>query len=78
MTKSEFMELQERVGWGEEFSFDYKNEEYWISQNVDGYYLTRSRDSFIQDFDTAESLFEKGTIEGQLLSEIYKDIKRLC
>ncbi|OAH52913.1 MULTISPECIES: hypothetical protein [Bacillaceae] len=74
MTWNEFLELQERVGWGEEFSFDYKNEEYWISQNVDGYYLTRSRGSITQEFDTSKALFENGTIEGQLLSEIYTDI----
>lgn len=74
MTWKEFMELQERVGWGEEFSFDYKETEYWISQNEDGYYLTRSKDSMTQDFDTSEALFEKGTIDGKHLSDIYPDI----
>ncbi len=74
MTWNEFMELQERVSWEEEFSFDYKNEEYWIIQNIDGYYLTRSRDSFTQEFDTAQALFKNGTIEGRLLSKIYMDI----
>lgn len=53
MTWKEFMELQERIGWGEEFSFDYKETEYWISKNEDGYYLTRSKDSMTQDFDTS-------------------------
>lgn len=33
MTWKEFIELQERVDWGEEFSFDYKETEYWIIQN---------------------------------------------
>ncbi|OCA89314.1 hypothetical protein [Pseudobacillus wudalianchiensis] len=75
MTWNEFMELQERVDWGEEFNFDYKEEEYWISQNTDGYYLTRSRDSSTQEFDTSKDLFEKGKIDGKYLSEIYKDIE---
>lgn len=59
MTWNEFVELQERVGWGEKFSFAYKEEEYWISQNTDGYYLTRSKDSMTQEFDTSEAFFEK-------------------
>ncbi|MEK4535835.1 hypothetical protein NST21_10900 [Peribacillus sp. FSL K6-1552] len=40
MTLENFNEMQERVENGEEFSFDYKNEEYWISQNPDEYYHT--------------------------------------
>ncbi|MCI2256679.1 hypothetical protein L2D08_20310 [Domibacillus sp. PGB-M46] len=75
MTWNEFIDLQERVGWGEEFSFDYKGEEYWISQNTDGYFLTRSKDSMTQEFDTSEALFVKGKINGKYLSEIYSDIE---
>ncbi|OXS78798.1 hypothetical protein B1B05_09070 [Domibacillus enclensis] len=48
--------------------------EYWISQNEDGYYLTRSKDSMTQDFETSEALFENGTIDGKHLSVIYPDI----
>ncbi|WP_075982847.1 hypothetical protein [Bacillus massilinigeriensis] len=33
MSLNEFIELKERVAIGEEFSFNYKNDEYWISQN---------------------------------------------
>jgi hypothetical protein len=75
MTKDEFKEFQERVAWGEEFNFYYQNEEYWISQNPDGYYLTRVKGSLTQEFDTPELLFKNGTIEGRLLSEIYIDIE---
>lgn len=75
MTWNEFVELQERVDLGEEFSFDYKEEKYWISQNADGYYLTRSRDSLTQEFDSSKALFEKGKIDGKYLSKIYKDIE---
>ncbi|MFJ8257402.1 hypothetical protein ACIQ4Z_08920 [Peribacillus asahii] len=74
MSLNEFIELKERVAIGEEFSFNYKNDEYWISQNPDRYYLTRVKDSFTQEFNTSEVLFENGTIEGRLLSEIYMDI----
>jgi hypothetical protein len=75
MTLNEFFELQKRVASGEEFCFYYNNEEYWISQNPEGYYLTRSRDSFSQEFDTSHALFKKGRIEGKLLSEIYSEIE---
>jgi hypothetical protein len=74
MTKNEFEEFQERIGWGEEFNFYYKDEEYWISQNLDGYYLTKGKGSFTQGFNTIEQLFQKGTIQGKLLSEIYEEI----
>ena len=74
MSLNEFIELRERVAIGEEFNFIYKNDEYWISQNPDGYYLTRVKDLFTQEFDTSEALFENGTIEGRLLLEIYMDI----
>jgi hypothetical protein len=69
MSLDEFIELKERVAIGEEFSFNHRNGEYWISQNPDGYYLTRVKDSFTQEFDTPEALFENGMIEGMPLSE---------
>ncbi|WP_041580557.1 hypothetical protein [Bacillus sp. 1NLA3E] len=75
MTSKEFIEFQEGIEIGEEYCFTYKNEEYWISQNPDGYYLTRVRGSYTQEFDTSEALFKNGTIEGRLLAEIYMDIE---
>ncbi|MCQ6282800.1 hypothetical protein [Bacillus sp. EB600] len=75
MTKDEFEEFQERIAWGEEFNFYYQNEEYWVSQNQDGYYLTRVKGSFTQEFKTPELLFKNGTIQGKLLSEIFMDIE---
>ena len=74
MSLNEFIELKERVANGEEFNFNYKNDDYWISQNLDGYYLTRVRGSFTQEFGTSEALFENGLIERRLLSEIYMEI----
>lgn len=75
MTYEDFVEFQKRVCWGEEFNFYYKNKSNLISQNADGYYLTRSKDLLTQTFDTANALFENGTIGGKRLSEIYQDIE---
>ncbi|MCQ1530218.1 hypothetical protein [Lutispora saccharofermentans] len=69
-----YEELIERVTWGEEFSFKYNNEKYWISQNKDGRYLTRVRDSYTQGFKTTAELFEKGRIEGKTILEIWSFI----
>ena len=74
MTKDEFKEFQERIGWGEEFNFYYQDEEYWISQNSDGCYLTKVKGLFTQEFNTKEQLFQRGTINGKRLSELYQDI----
>ncbi|WP_350301287.1 hypothetical protein [Peribacillus frigoritolerans] len=75
MTLKEFIEFQEGIAIGEEYSFTYQNEEYWISQNPGAYYLTRVRGSYTQVFGASEALFKNGTIEGRLLSEIYMDIE---
>lgn len=75
MTLKEFIEFQEGIAIGEEYSFTFQNEEYWISQNPGAYYLTRARDSYTQEFESSEDLFKNGKIEGRLLLEIYKDIK---
>jgi hypothetical protein len=75
MTSKEFIEFQEGIEIGEEYCFTYQNEEYWISQNPDGYYLTRVRGSYTQEFDTSEALFKNGTSDGRLLAEIYMDIE---
>lgn len=69
-----YEELIERVTWGEEFSFKYNNEQYWISQNKDGRYLTRVSDSYTQKFKTTKELFEKGKIEGKSIFEIWDSI----
>ncbi|MCE5170974.1 hypothetical protein LQV63_16850 [Paenibacillus profundus] len=67
----EYSELVQRVGWGEEFQFYYQNEEYWISTNKEGYYLTRGKDSFTQSFQTAEELFKEGRIDGETILELW-------
>lgn len=70
-----YEDIMERVGWGEEFSFDYNGEQYWISQNDDCLYLTRVKGSITQEFKTTQELFENGRVEGKLLLEIWDDIK---
>ncbi|MCK1985759.1 MULTISPECIES: hypothetical protein [Peribacillus] len=75
MTLKEFIEFQEGIAIGEEYSFIYQNEEYWISQNPGSYYLTRVRGAYTQEFKTSEALFKYGTIEEKLLSEIYMDFE---
>ncbi|WP_144554308.1 hypothetical protein [Peribacillus simplex] len=75
MTLKEFIEFQEGIAIGEEYSFTYQKEEYWISQNPGAYYLTRVRGSYTQEFETSEALFKDGTIDRKLLSEIYMDIE---
>ena len=70
-----YEELIERVNWGEEFPFKYNNEQYWISQNKDGHYLTRVSDSYTQEFKTTAELFEKGRIEGKSILEIWSYIQ---
>nr|WP_307394945.1 hypothetical protein [Paenibacillus anaericanus] len=58
-----------------EYNFYLEDEEYWISHNVDGYYLTRVRDSYSQEFKTAEDLFGNGRIDGKSLLELWNSIK---
>ena len=71
----EYDELLERVGWGEEFSFFYRDEQYWISQNSEGRYLTKVNGSYTQSFKTTEELFQLGKVEGKAIIEIWDDIK---
>lgn len=75
MTLQEFIDFQKGIEIGEEYSFLYQEEEYWISQNPGRCYLTRVRGSYTQEFESCEALIKKGTIDGKLLSEIYIDIE---
>lgn len=71
----DYKEFRERVELGEEFQFYFQEESYWISQNADGYYLTRVKDGDSQSFTSANDLFEKGTIEGKTLFELWEQIE---
>ncbi|WP_332692977.1 hypothetical protein [Halalkalibacter lacteus] len=74
MRLEEFIELQKSVNIGEEISFEYKNDRYWISQNPGKCYLTRVSDSYTQEFNSPKELFEKATIDGRTLSELYLEL----
>lgn len=71
----DYNELVERVGWGEEFSFYYQDEQYWISRNENGLYLTREKDSYYQSFKTSEDLFLNGRIDGQSIKDLWNLIE---
>ncbi|MCL1703050.1 hypothetical protein [Lysinibacillus sp. Bpr_S20] len=75
MTKEEFEEFKSLIAIGEEFNFDFKNDEYWISHNGDKSFLSRTRDHYTQEFNGYEELFEKATIEGIKISELYPNLK---
>lgn len=70
-----YEELIERVSWGEEFSFQYHGEKYWISQNSNGHYLTRVSDGYSQDFKTTEELFEKARIDSKTILQMWEEIE---
>jgi hypothetical protein len=71
----DYNELVERVGWGEEFTFFYQDERYWISRNENGLYLTREKDRYYQSFKTSEDLFLNGRIDGQSIKDLWNLIE---
>ncbi|WP_025723987.1 hypothetical protein [Paenibacillus polymyxa] len=71
----EYNELVVRFEMGEEFQFSYKNDSYWISQNEEGYFLTRERDSFSQSFKSARELFVNGKIDDKTVLELWDSIE---
>ncbi|WP_219834729.1 hypothetical protein [Paenibacillus sp. R14(2021)] len=70
-----YSEFEQLVSCGMEYSFYLTDEEYWISHNEDGFYLTRVRDRHSQEFKTAEALFKNGRINGKSLLELWDSIK---
>ncbi len=70
-----YEKLIERVNGGEEFLFEYNNEEYWISQNKYGYYLTKVSNGATQEFDRVSELFKNAKIDGKTILEIWNIIK---
>lgn len=67
MDEETWKTVKEAIDEGQELSFDYKGDEWWISR-VDApksFLLTRSSDSYTQYFETADELYEKGIINGK-------------
>lgn len=70
-----YEDLVERVGWGEEFLFEYCGENYWISQNANGYYLTRVSDGYSQEFKFIVEFFDNAKIMGKTILQIWKEVE---
>ncbi|MGB8000207.1 MAG: hypothetical protein WCF60_09010 [Anaerobacillus sp.] len=77
MTKDQFKQFQNGIQIGEEYNFNYGNNEYWISQDEERFYLTKviGSGSVTQEFRTATQLFEEGKVDGRFISDIYEDIE---
>jgi hypothetical protein len=75
LTQEEFNEFRQRVEMGEEFQVYHDGKEYWISQNVNGYYFTRVKDRFSQDFKSATDLLENATIDSKLIKHLWGEIE---
>ncbi|ADM69347.2 hypothetical protein GMA19_01516 [Paenibacillus polymyxa E681] len=71
----EYNELVEHFEMREEFQFSYKNDSYWISENEEGYFLTRERDSFSQSFESARELLVNGKIDDKTVLELWDSIE---
>ncbi|MBO0473169.1 hypothetical protein IGL98_002792 [Enterococcus sp. DIV0840] len=69
-----YKEMEESIGYGEEYNFYYKDKEFWISQNSDGNYLTEV-DGETQEFKNSEDLLNNARINGKSIREIWEEIK---
>lgn len=79
VSEKEWKEFKEGiVDEEQELSFSYKSEEWWISRlygKEKSYLLTRSKDSYTQEFQTAEELFTNGIIDGKKFIERVPDLE---
>lgn len=65
MDESTWKAVQAAIDEGQELSFDYNGDEWWISRvnEEKSFLLTRSSDGYTQRFETAEALYENGLID---------------
>ncbi|MGY3779295.1 hypothetical protein [Isobaculum melis] len=70
-----YEELVKTLAYGEEYNFYYNNEEYWISKNKEGNYLTKVIDGTTQSFANSDELLEKAKIDGKTIKELWHVIK---
>lgn len=77
MTEKEYLEFQKLILMGDELNFYYKSDEYWISHNASKSFLSRTKNSYTQEFSGYKELFENATIEGVKISKIYPELKLL-
>ena len=64
----DYIEFAERIEKGVEINFYYNDFEYWISNNEEGYYLTKCK---TEKFENATALFEQAKINGYPLNKIW-------
>ncbi|WP_059172000.1 hypothetical protein [Bacillus sp. FJAT-27445] len=67
-------ELKKRLINGEEFVFYFNHEEYWIGRTIDCFYLSRVKDSNVQEYKDVEDLINKATIENRIFSDVFPEI----
>ena len=72
-----YEEFKRDIMHGHEFEFEYGAERYSVSQNSDGWYITRFRDVHEQFFHNQIELLENGRIEEKPIWEIWGKIKNL-
>jgi len=70
-----YEEMANSLSFGEEYNFYYNNEEYWISKNKEGNYLTKVSDGSTQCFPNSEELLENAKIDGKTIKELWDDIQ---
>lgn len=71
----DYNRLMDFVKNGMEYNFYLDGDEYWISHNAEGYYLTRVKDTACQEFKTSEELFRDARVDGKAIFEIWEEIK---
>ena len=69
-----YEELEERLAWGEELSFEHRDIRYWMSHNAEGHYLTRCGGE-TQQFKTWQEMLQNGKIDGMTILELWDEIK---
>ncbi|BBB90444.1 hypothetical protein [Methylomusa anaerophila] len=70
-----YKELEHDLEMGHEVEFFHMEQKYSISNNKDGWYLTRLYDENYQSFKTAQELLEYGRINGKTLADIWNQVK---
>lgn len=71
----DYKTMADSLAYGEEYNFYYEDEEYWISKNSEGNYLTKVSDGYTQEFKNSNELLEKAEINGKSILEIWEEIK---
>lgn len=77
MDKQGWQNFQEMIDEGQEISFDFNGEEWWISRLHDeeiSFFLTRSKDSYTQGFRSADELYKNGMMDGKPFIERVPEI----